>query len=79
MRADGSVPSKKKEFSYEGFGEQVADAISSLDGISDAKWAEILACSTSVQAERSVQASPSTTHVERRQMFNFESPVKRRT
>ncbi|KAF6755244.1 hypothetical protein DFP72DRAFT_1122970 [Ephemerocybe angulata] len=81
VRADGSIPETKAEFSYDRFGERVADAISSLEGISEEKWIEILACSTTVRLNQNavnVPVHPSVAHIERRQMFTFESPFKRR-
>ncbi|KAF6751997.1 hypothetical protein DFP72DRAFT_1134334 [Ephemerocybe angulata] len=81
VRADGSIPETKAEFSYDRFGERVADAISSLEGISEEKWIEILACSTTVRLNQNtvnMPINPLIAHIERRQMFTFESPVKRR-
>lgn len=80
VHADGTIPKEKSDFSYEEFGEKVADAVSSLAGISEPKWSEILACSTHVKLEHNVRTAPdpAVAHFERRQMFGFESPVKGR-
>lgn len=82
VQADGSIPEGlKDEFSYELYGEKVADAISSIQGISEEKWLEILACSTTVRLDEGHDgdgaSDESIGHIDRRQMFTFESPVKR--
>ncbi|TEB28616.1 hypothetical protein FA13DRAFT_1711641 [Coprinellus micaceus] len=82
VQADGSIPEGlKDEFSYELYGEKVADAISSIQGISEEKWLEILACSTTVHLDKDHDgdgaSDESIGHIDRRQMFTFESPVKR--